>query len=77
VRTRNSGSISHGAQFPRLHLEAHIQPITRSTLRVELTLSSDFQWDEKVHGASQGFYIFVEDVDGEIILHQEYFLLKQ
>lgn len=54
-----------------------ILPITRSTLRVELTITPDFQWDEKVHGISEGFWIFVEDVNGEIILHHEYFLLKQ
>lgn len=64
-------------QFPKLELTAHIQPITRSTLRVELTITADFQWDEKVHGASQGFILYVEDVDGELILHHEYFLLKQ
>jgi pre-mRNA-splicing helicase BRR2 len=54
-----------------------ILPITRSTLRIELTITPDFQWDEKVHGSSEGFWIFVEDVNGEIILHHEYFLLKQ
>ena len=36
-------------QFPKLDLVSHIQPITRSTLRMELTLTPDFQWDEKVH----------------------------
>jgi pre-mRNA-splicing helicase BRR2 len=54
-----------------------ILPITRSTLRVELTVTPDFKWDDKIHGKSEGFWIFVEDVNGEIILHQEYFLLKQ
>lgn len=49
----------------------------RSTLQVELTVTPDFQWDEKVHGNSEAFWIFVEDVDGEIILHHEYFLLKR
>ncbi|KAL9705238.1 hypothetical protein quinque_008756 [Culex quinquefasciatus] len=53
-----------------------IQPITRSTLRVELTITPDFQWDEKVHGQSEAFWILVEDVDSEVILHHEYFLLK-
>ncbi|XP_071827411.1 U5 small nuclear ribonucleoprotein 200 kDa helicase-like isoform X1 [Apostichopus japonicus] len=62
--------------FPKLELSAHIQPITRSTLRVELTITPDFQWDEKVHGQSEAFWILVEDVDSEIILHHEYFLLK-
>lgn len=63
-------------QFPKLELSTHIQPITRSTLRVELTITPDFQWDEKLHGASEAFWILVEDVDSEVVLHHEYFLLK-
>lgn len=63
-------------QFPKLELSTHIQPITRSTLRVELTITPDFQWDEKVHGQSEGFWILIEDVDSEVILHNEFFLLK-
>lgn len=54
-----------------------ILPITRSTLKIELTITPDFQWDERVHGNAEGFWIFVEDVNGEVILHHEYFLLKQ
>eukprot|EP00957_Ditylum_brightwellii_P015588 1175200-Ditylum_brightwellii.AAC.1 len=34
-------------QFPKLELSAHIQPITRSMLRVELTILPDFQFDVK------------------------------
>lgn len=64
-------------QFPKLELSTHIQPITRATLRVELTITPDFQWDEKIHGQSEAFWIFVEDVDSEVILHHEFFLLKQ
>nr|NVI75575.1 lethal (3) 72Ab [Cucujiformia] len=63
-------------QFPKLELSTHIQPITRSMLKVELTITPDFQWDEKLHGASEAFWILVEDVDSEVILHHEYFLLK-
>lgn len=63
-------------QFPKLELSTHIQPITRSTLRVELTITPDFQWDDKLHGQSEAFWILVEDVDSEVILHHEYFLLK-
>ncbi|XP_053622297.1 U5 small nuclear ribonucleoprotein 200 kDa helicase [Plodia interpunctella] len=67
----------HVRQFPKLELSTHIQPITRSTLRVELTITPDFQWDEKVHGQSEAFWILVEDVDSEVVLHHEYFLLKE
>uniref|UniRef100_A0A8C9Z2L4 U5 small nuclear ribonucleoprotein 200 kDa helicase n=1 Tax=Sander lucioperca TaxID=283035 RepID=A0A8C9Z2L4_SANLU len=63
-------------QFPKLDLAVHLQPITRSTLKVELTVTPDFQWDDKIHGSSEAFWILVEDVDSEVILHHEYFLLK-
>nr|NVI75554.1 lethal (3) 72Ab [Cucujiformia] len=63
-------------QFPKLELSTHIQPITRAMLKVELTITPDFQWDEKLHGQSEAFWILVEDVDSEVILHHEYFLLK-
>lgn len=40
-------------QFPKLDLAVHLQPITRSTLKVELTITPDFQWDDKVRNYSQ------------------------
>ncbi|KAL8506512.1 hypothetical protein ACS0TY_017413 [Phlomoides rotata] len=64
-------------QFPKLNLNAHVQPITRSVLKVELTITPDFLWDDKVHGYVEPFWIIVEDNDGEYILHHEYFLLKK
>lgn len=64
-------------QFPKLNLAAHVQPITRSVLRVELTITPDFQWDDKVHGFVEPFWIIVEDNDGEYVLHHEYFILKK
>ena len=33
-------------------------------------------WPIQVHGSSEAFWILVEDVDSEVILHHEYFLLK-
>jgi pre-mRNA-splicing helicase BRR2 len=63
-----------GYRLREIHLFCSIY---RSTLRVELTITPDFQWDEKVHGTSEAFWILVEDVDSEVILHHEYFLLKE
>ena len=34
--------------LPKVVLEAHVQPITHGTLRVELIITPDFEWDEKV-----------------------------
>lgn len=79
IRVPKLGKMLHKYvhQFPKLELATHIQPITRSTLRVELTITPDFQWDEKIHGQSEAFWILVEDVDSEVVLHHEYFLLKE
>lgn len=54
-----------------------MQPITRSLLRIELSIVPDFRWDEKIHGGAETFLIIVEDVDGEIILFHDSFVLRQ
>ena len=59
-------------QFPKLDLSTHVQPITRTVLKVELAITPYFQWDEKIHGYVEPFWILVEDNDGEYILHHEY-----
>ena len=65
-------------QFPRLELQAFFQPLTRSLLHVQLTITPDFQWDEKVHGGAQSFWILVEDVDAEILhFHDQFLLLRK
>ncbi|CAI5971829.1 unnamed protein product, partial [Closterium sp. NIES-64] len=63
-------------RFPRLELAAQVLPITRSVLRVDLTITPDFQWEEKLHGFVEPFWVIVEDHDGDTILHHELFLLK-
>lgn len=56
-------------QFPRLELMPYVQPITRSCIKIELTIEIDFQWDFKLHGKSEGFWIFITDCDGEQLLY--------
>ncbi|CAK9184306.1 unnamed protein product [Ilex paraguariensis] len=64
-------------QLPNLKLAAHVQPITRLVLRVELTITPDFQWEDKVHGFVEPFWVLMEDSNGEYILHYEYIMLKK
>ncbi|KAL3148608.1 hypothetical protein ABBQ38_014036 [Trebouxia sp. C0009 RCD-2024] len=63
--------------FPRLELSAHVQPITRSVLKIDLTITPDFKWDDSLHGFVEPFWIIVEDSDSEYVLHHEFFLLKK
>jgi pre-mRNA-splicing helicase BRR2 len=62
--------------IPRLELQAVVTPVTRALVRVDLTLTPDFLFDAKVHGGAEVFWVFVEDVDGEALLHAEQFSLK-
>lgn len=64
-------------EFPRLELHAHVQPVTRSLLRVELTITPNFTWVDALHGSGQLFWVIVEDVDGEKILYQDQFVLRK
>ncbi len=63
-------------QFPKLELSVHVQPITRSLLKVELTIHPDFAFNPEVHEGGVLFWLLVEDGDQEAILHHEAFLLK-
>ncbi|XP_052242448.1 activating signal cointegrator 1 complex subunit 3-like [Dreissena polymorpha] len=64
--------------LPQLDLEATIQPITRTVLRVRLVITPMFHWDDKVHGsAAESFWIWVEDPENNHIYHSEYFLLHK
>ncbi|BCR90755.1 ATP-dependent RNA helicase BRR2 [Aspergillus chevalieri] len=65
------------SKFPRLEVQAQVQPITRSMLRVELTITPNFVWDEAIHGHAQDFWILVEDCDGEDILFHDQFVLRK
>ncbi|XP_071801677.1 activating signal cointegrator 1 complex subunit 3-like [Asterias amurensis] len=65
-------------QLPNIELDATIQPITRTILRVRLTITPDFRWNDRVHGtASESWWIWVEDPDNNYIYHSEYFLLHK
>ncbi|KAI8916143.1 Sec63 Brl domain-containing protein [Gorgonomyces haynaldii] len=54
-------------EFPKLDLQAHVQPVTRSLVKVELV----------VHHGAETFWIFVEDVDGEHILYSDQLMIKE
>lgn len=64
-------------QFPVLQMDAQVAPITRNVLRVALTITPDFVWNDRIHGFSEPWWIWVEDSNNTEILHSEYFLLSR
>jgi pre-mRNA-splicing helicase BRR2 len=65
------------SKFPRLEIQAQVQPMTRSVLRVELTIIPKFEWDDEIHGAAESFWVIAEDCDGEDILFHDQFILRK
>ncbi|KAK8385131.1 hypothetical protein O3P69_012135 [Scylla paramamosain] len=64
-------------QFPLLSLEAVTQPITRTVLRVRLTIRPEFTWNDKVHGGQENYWIWVEDPDTNFMYHHEQFMVTK
>ncbi len=57
--------------FPRCELNAYVLPITRSLLKVHLTITPDFMFDSNVHDGAVTFHIIAEDGNGENVLYHE------
>ncbi|KAG8227038.1 hypothetical protein J437_LFUL013825 [Ladona fulva] len=65
-------------EFPLLDIEETMQPITRTVLRIRLTVKANFRWNDKVHGkTSQSYWIWVEDPDSNFMYHHEYFVITK
>ncbi|KAI3361536.1 hypothetical protein L3Q82_013685 [Scortum barcoo] len=65
-------------QIPSISMEASIQPITRTVLRVRLIITPDFRWNDQVHGGvGEPWWLWVEDPINDHIYHSEYFLLQK
>ncbi|KCV68921.1 hypothetical protein H696_04341 [Fonticula alba] len=63
-------------QVPKLLLAIDVLPLSRSLLRMSLTITPDFEFTERVHGAAETFLVLVQDVDQETILYHDTFVLK-
>jgi len=65
-------------QIPVLDVEASIQPITRTVLRVVLKILGTFKWNDRAHGKTgEPFWIWIEDPDTNHIYHSEYFMMHK
>ncbi|KAK3079350.1 hypothetical protein LTS18_005084, partial [Coniosporium uncinatum] len=63
--------------FPTLTVEAEIAPLNRDVLRIRLFITPDFRWNERHHGRSESYWIWVENSETSEIYHHEFFLLTR
>ncbi len=65
------------SNLPVIEIESSIHPITRTVLRVRITLTANFRWNERLHGLSEAFWIWIEDPNFNHIYHHEFFNLQK
>jgi antiviral helicase SLH1 len=63
--------------FPTLAIEAEIAPLNRDVLRIKLFLTPEFRWNDRHHGKSESYWIWVENSETSEIYHHEYFILSR
>lgn len=63
--------------FPTLTVDASIAPLNRDVLRIHLTLTADFRWNDMHHGTSESYWIWVENSESAEIYHHEFFILTR
>lgn len=57
--------------FPALDMSASLSPITRSVLRVVISIKPTFTWKDRTHGQAVRWLMLVEDGGEDRILHSE------
>jgi antiviral helicase SLH1 len=88
METAEIGQLVHNAKmgkvlgklldnFPTLSVEAEIAPLNRDVLRVRLSLYPEFTWNDRHHGASESYWVWVENSETSEIYHHEYFILSR
>eukprot|EP00981_Chlorochromonas_danica_P013205 scaffold5974_cov158-Ochromonas_danica.AAC.6 len=64
-------------QLPRLHIEPHVQPITKGIIRLKLEITAPFDWVDRLHGFAEPFWIWIEDSESEYIYHAEHIMIQK
>ena len=80
VRNQKYGEMvkKYAYEFPMLEIEATLQPITRTVLRIKIFITADFRWNDKIHGKfAESFWIWIEDPENNFIYHSEYFQITK
>lgn len=80
IRSPKQGKLLFDAlkHFPRVSLVANILPLTRKLLRIELSVTPEFDWfEDESSSSNEPFWLTVEDVDQEKVLFADSFILRR
>ncbi len=63
--------------FPTMSVEAECAPLNRDVLRMTLYLYPEFVWNDRHHGTSESYWVWVENSETSEIYHHEFFILNR
>jgi replicative superfamily II helicase len=63
--------------LPQVTMDVHTAPLTRKVLRVNITVTPSFTWYDRIHEATEPFWIWVEDSNSIRILYSQYIILAK
>jgi len=63
--------------LPQVSMEVQTAPLTRKVLRVNITVTPNFTWYDRIHTNTEPFWIWVEDSNSIRILYSQYIFLSK
>ena len=73
IHNRRLGAVvkQMALHFPAVAASVEVFPITRTVLRLKITITPNFVWSTQYHDATDNWWLTVSDDQCETILHQE------
>lgn len=64
-------------QLPAVDLTYKLRPLGSDVLKISVTVTRAFTWNNKLHGSVEPFWLWVEDADGMFILQLTHLLFRE
>lgn len=62
---------SYVRMIPFYKVEAMLQPVTSTIIRVSVSIHCDYNWTLRVHGPTDSVWVWIENSDSHVILYSE------
>ena len=63
-------------QFPTVEMSYKLRPLGGDILKIVVQISRGFDWNAKIHGSVEPFWLWVEDQEGLTILHMSHLTFR-
>ena len=78
MNERHGAAILNAAeQFPSTLINYSLRPIGSDVLKISAAVSRTFNWNSKIHGSAEPFWLWVEDNDGINILQLSHLVFRR